>query len=175
MALIRKISPVGIDFKIDQLQNFLFNKLAWPNYGAFGRAYRNPKDDSFIPEVDTGGNELEEVFFDDKLSAASYILMDENLGIDVGINPVGSIYFQIKLNEIKPLVTAHRADEEVINDVIYWLNRNPYGITPVDIVRGIPNVYTGLKQDQIPFDNIGNHLAFRIVLDFPIQGYSCLN
>lgn len=174
MALVRKTSPIGIDFKIDQLQNYLFNKLGWSNYGAFGRAYRNPREDSFIPEVDAGGDELEEVFFDDKLSAASYTLMDESLGIDVGLNPVGSIYFQVKLDEIKPNIT-HRADEEVIRDVIYWLNRNPYGIDPIDIVRGIPNVYSGLKQDQIKFDNMSNHCVFRIVLDFPIQSYSCLN
>lgn len=168
MAIIVKIGAKGIDAKIDQLQRYLFNNLGWTNYQSCHRAYRNPKEDSIIPEVYIGNNEYREVFFDDNFDATSYFLVDDENPIeDRGLQPTISMYFQVKIDKIEPGIT-HRADEEIMNRVLFWISKNSFGIKATSRVTGIPSVYAGLKQDQIPFDDMSNFLAFRIVLDFPI-------
>jgi hypothetical protein len=168
MAIVVKTAPIGVDYYIDKLQRYLYSNLAWSNYESYHRGYRNPKEDNFIPEVYVGEDQYKEVFFDDRFSATSYFLLDEENPIEnSGVQPTVSLYYQVKLDQIKPAIT-HRPDEEVLNEVLFWIKKSGYGIKATSVISGIPNVYAGLKQDQVQFDNMNEFYVFRIVLDFPI-------
>ena len=164
MALVRKISPVGIDVRIDRLQNYLYNKLSWTNYESYHRAYKNQKEGSLIPEVYTSNGDYTEVYFNDNYYATSFFLTDDNRVIGDGLSSTVSLIFQIQLDKIYSSVT-HRADEEALNEITGYLIDNSRGFDLTNILTGIDNVYSGLNLEMPTNTNMSNFFVCRFDMD----------
>ena len=172
MALVLKISPVGIDRIIDLIQVALFNglnKLGWDSlpgvtYEANHRAYKNETKDGIIPEIYDGKKEYRDIYFDDNVSANSFFLVDDSRTGDKKYSIIISVIFQLKLNKIFPLID-HRADEEAHRDVLNVLERNPTQAKIQSLITGIDNVYSGLRVDQVEFDNMQPFHVFRVDME----------
>jgi len=112
MSLVSKISPVGIDKAIANVQTRLYNYLTltaeWLNYESYPRAYKNPLGEDTIPEVYVGGNEYEEVLFNDKFNVTSFFLVDDNVtnnngpGEEATYTQGISVIFQANLAALYP-------------------------------------------------------------------------
>lgn len=153
MAKVQRANPVGVDFKIDLLQTFLFDQLTaapnnWTNYESYPRANKNVKGDNIIPEVSLDPSEYKEVLFNDKFNATSFFLVDDDpeiLFIEGKVVHGFSLIFQVKLDKILPAITTHRADEElhvqltnILTDTSLLKEINGYEI-------GVENVYSDIS------------------------------
>jgi hypothetical protein len=136
-------SPIGIDHLIQVCQATLDDQLHPKHRSAiYGRAFRNRRGDSIVPEVYVGGNEYKDVKFDDRNT------------IQVFFDPMGEISYDdgTATTEVGVVVTANiallypdrgrSATEEIIRDVIDTLE-----MTPCRVLR----VLTGLEAYE-PFD-----------------------
>ncbi len=169
MALIVKNNPQGIDAVINQLQtdlyNQLTNKFGWSNYESYHRAYRNAKGGDKLPEVYIGADDYKEVLFDDKFTVTSFFLADDKRSQDSknGVFTQGvSIIFQANLSELFPNV-AHRADEELIQEVIKAAKSRGWESRMDEVITGVDNVYASLKiaSDKKYLDDMSNFFMVR--------------
>lgn len=171
MALVRKISPVGIDVVIDKVQSYIYNNLV-VEHQSYPRVYKNDTNNvGVIPEVYVNENEYSEVFFDDAYTVSSFWLVDDNTSYDEKATTTISVIFQVLLDEAYPSIT-HRADEEFINDISNILYDNPYNYEITNIVRGIDNVYSEFNRDQVKWDDISNFFVVRFDLEVTYD-YNC--
>ncbi|MDH6304615.1 hypothetical protein M2459_001350 [Parabacteroides sp. PF5-5] len=161
-----KENPTGIDKPIQKLQNRIWSGLlkAWgiaeSDYNSFCRVYINRKDGGYIPEFYMGRNEYRETFFDDKVYATSFFVMDETVKFEsTSMRTTGSLIFCVNLERLKSKV-LHRADEEVRMDVVSLCNM--YGFTVSSIQVGIKNVFREFSQDVIKFTDMHPFHCFRI-------------
>lgn len=184
--LITKINPVGVDILIQKMQAYLHNGLAkkwgYANTGsgpelverdhlfkAYGRAYRNQKDDGYVPEVYVGSKEYKEVFVDDTLNGLSFFLTGDT--VREGFYNQVSIIYHVDLAKIKPNI-EHRGDEEARVDAIELVRKNSFGFTLQGFVTGIENVYREFNRKEIKFRDIHPFHCFRINLSMiPIDKY----
>jgi hypothetical protein len=156
--LITRTNPVGIDVAIQNLQTHLHKQLVkvWnleeddPLYECYGRAYRNKKDSGYIAEVYAGGNEYKEVYWNDRLKAISWFGTSGRLTFDK-VNKVDvHLVFFVNLAKLKPDV-AHRADEEVRNDVQKIFGNTLHGFSFEGMEMWLENVlreYPGSRRDN---------------------------
>jgi hypothetical protein len=138
-------TPKGIDKKIKQLQNLLFDKL-WTSYtyDSYGRSYT--KDDKQI--AFSSGIDYKLLTGNDKINAFSFFVMDSSNQIDVNyFRAEVSIYFIVDLSKCYPAVT-NRADENAHEDVLDILNLEPYGFKPTNITWGA-DIFEGLKKADL--------------------------
>lgn len=180
MSLIQKISPVGIDTSIDAIQVELFNHLtntaSWIDYESYPRAYKNPMDGNTIPEVAVDEHEYREVLFDDNFRVTSFFLTEDNASSngDVFAQRV-SIIFQAVLSDLYPLITTHRADAEMLSDVMAAFENTNY--KALNIITGVDNVYSDLDlrnrlKEHINLTDMSQFHVLRI--DFEVQyTYDC--
>lgn len=181
MSLVQKISPVGIDTSIDTLQVELFNHLTnialWTEYESYPRAYKNPLGDNTIPEVATDDEEYKEVLFDDNFRVTSFFLTEDNAtsNSDGVFNQRVSVIFQGILTKLYPLITTHRADAEMLDDVIKAFEKTNYIVT--NIITGVDNVYSDLDlrnklKEHINLTDMSQFHVLRV--DFDVQyTYNC--
>ena len=183
MSLIQKISPVGIDTTINDVQVSLFNYLTttagWTKYESYHRAYKNPLGENTIPEVYVGDNEYKEVLFDDKFSATSFFLVEDNasssgdVGAEVFTQRI-SIILQVILSELYPAI-PHRADAEMQDDVMKAFDQSPQEVS--NIIVGVDNVYSDLTLRNRLKEEVGltDMSDFHVVrFDFEIEyEYDC--
>lgn len=181
--LITKTNPEALDQELDKLQKRLYATLvpAWgiveggKQYDAYPRCYRNYKDSVFIPEAKTTGADYQELFFDDTKAAITFF------GCDVrNVNSSGRRIAQVHLigmcdlSVVKPNI-AHRADEEVMEDVMSVLRRVDVTITRQ--LTGIDNVfkeYTGWKKETgIAYKNMQPFFCFRFDMEVPYEDRYC--
>lgn len=171
--LYTKASTVGIDTRIQALQNFLYpqlkkiwgiaNDTAWDCYG---RVYRTQTDDGYIPEAYMGGNnaEYKELFFDDTKTAISFFLMGESVKFSGGATAQISMIWMVNLALLN--AGTYRNDEEVRN-VIQKLLQVPiqgFELTGWDIgIDATFKEFSGWrKKDGIKYRDMQPFHCFRI-------------
>ena len=146
MALVLKDNPVGIDFRIDQIQRKLFTELTvnqdkvWTNYESYHRAYKNESQQGKVPEVYVGEGEYKELFTNEEFSATSFFLVDNSKPFASKYTVSVSLIYQVILNEIYPSI-SHRADEEVHAAVAIALEKCTQ-LQITSLVTSIADVYT---------------------------------
>lgn len=176
MPLFLKNNPVGVDEVIQSMQKRLFSNLsdAWPagiKYNAYGRCYRNKKDNGYIAEFYEGSNEYREVYWDDTLSALSFFGVDPITEIDT--DPVANVHlvFFVNIADLKPGLQIERQDEEVRLDVYRIIERNIRGLVVNAQKTGIENVlreYPGsFRDDRLKVVDMHPVHAFRY--DFQVR------
>lgn len=159
-----KNNPVGIDKKIDFIQQNIFKKLCklWniteADYNSFCRAYKNQKNSGYVPEFYMGTNEYEELFFDDTVSATSFFVVADKVDLVMSsFKAIVSLVFCVDIPRLRTL--QHRADEEIRQDVIGKLQ----GIVDISSVEtGINNVFREFTQTQIKYRDLHPMHCFRI-------------
>lgn len=160
--LITKTNPVGIDVAIQQLQTFLHKHLVskWgltgdddPLYKCYGRADRNKKDSGYVAEVYTGGLggvDYTDVYWDDSLKAISFFGTGSKTTFEVKNKVEVHLVFFVNVAKLKPSV-AHRADEEVRNEIQQLFGNTLHGFSLESIELWLENVlreYPGSRRDQ---------------------------
>lgn len=175
MAIISKNNPVGIDLVIDRLQNLIYNNVSWVNYESYSRAYKNETNGNLIWEVFTGGVDYKDVLFDDKFSATSFFIVDDNATFngEKWTTNVG-IIFQIDTKELYPLI-SHRADEEAHNEILNILQYNVYEYSVTSLVKGIRNVYTEIGYGANKFEDLEPYHVFRVNLEVDYTQDCCVD
>jgi len=172
MPLIQKIAPVGVDRDIDRINEHIFNELDWESisgvtHEANHRAYLNKIVDGNlrIPELfNPATKDYEESYFNDNVAASSFFITDDTRTGSRKYKITVSIIFQLKLEEIFPLIN-HRADEEAHVDVLNALEDNPTGAKIIGLVTDIDKVYEGLNVSNIKFTDMQEFHVFRVDMD----------
>jgi len=172
-----KTPPIGVDIPIQYLQQALFDqlKVVWnigdADYNCYGRAYRNQKEDGYIPEVFTGGKEYKEVYVDDKIAALSFFGVSGGREIDFSmVSTDAHLIFFVDLPKLRTV--AWRPDEEARMDVYRIIDlRGVMGWNLTSMTTGIDNVfreYTGYRSvDSIKIRDMHPFHCFRF--DFELK------
>jgi hypothetical protein len=160
--LITKTNPLGIDWYIQQQQMQLHKQLmakwaldtedATQNalYECYGRVYRNATKDGYIAEMYAGNKQYKEVYWNDKLYAISFFGLGNPMQRATLSTANVHLVFFVNLNKIKPGI-AHRADEEVRNDVETITGRfsNGFVLTSTELwLQNVLKEYPGSRRDE---------------------------
>lgn len=153
IMLVNKTKPVGIDFYIQQLQNYLYGILSpkWGNYDSYGRCYRNKKGNDYVAEVYNSKNEYQDVYWNDSLNAISFFGIGQNIINGTMDEATVHMVFFVNIANIKPSI-AHRADEEVRQDITGLFGKSLYEFSFLSIDLGVDNVlreYPGTRRDSM--------------------------
>ncbi len=173
--LYTKGSPVGIDIPIQNMQEYLHEELntLWflggNDYQAYGRCYRNQKDNGYIAEAYKRRNEYGELYLDDKYPVMSFFGVGENIDFKTSNSAKVHLVFFVNVQRVKNL--QHRGDEEVRKDVQSLVQSRYQGFVLTGIRTGINNVleeYPGSVRDEgMKFRDMHPFHCFR--LDFTLQ------
>jgi hypothetical protein len=156
--LILKTNPVGIDVAIQSLQVYLHKQLVskWgltgdddPLYECYGRVDRNKKDAGYIAEVYAGNGEYKEVYWNDELKAISWFGLSGKTEFDKQNKSNVHLVFFVNLGKLKPSI-AHRADEEVRNEIQKLFGYSLFGFSFESIELWLDNVlreYPGSRRE----------------------------
>lgn len=163
---ITKLKPIGIDYSIQQLQTYLYEKLSdtWDlnesNSLFTGRCYNTETEDGYIPEIYIANNEYSELLLDDTKKAQMFFTVGET------INHVKDDIYEtdcsiIFMTNVGAIYSSGRCDEEIRKDVTLLTQKHRYGFYLNDIELGIENVFreylgwrikTGMRyKDMQPF------------------------
>jgi hypothetical protein len=177
-ALYTKTTPKGIDIKIQDLQSYLYTKLAatWStaSYNSYGRCYKNitGSDGGFLPEVFTGSENYLPMLDVDKVNAFSFFVLGDELEKGAGLYKVEvALIFFCNLTKLKPTIT-HRADEEVRLDVLNLMDSELFGFKITSVKLGYDNVFEGFDVEKIKYDDLQPFHCFKIVGE---MNYSTIN
>jgi len=142
------------------------------NYESYPRAYKNPLGEDTIPEVYVGGNEYEEVLFNDKFNVTSFFLVDDNVtnnngpGEEATYTQGISVIFQANLAALYPSIT-HRADAELHDDIFKAFNSFTTDVQGVS--TGLDNVYSDVTVlENIEFTDMSDFhvVKFNVNIDY---------
>lgn len=128
-------NPVGIDREIQKMQRYLVGKTIVET--VFGKATKIYAGKDTEPCVYIGANEYEAVLQSDHLKSHLVFFVDETSKID-GIYEVFNVSIIVfaDLNKNYPNI-KHRGEEEIINDVKFWVESNSNMIWKLtDVTRG---------------------------------------
>ena len=176
-----KISPVGIDGKLNALQSYLYAKLnaLWAAtkgsalaYDAYGRIYKNDVNGTFKPEAFVGGKDYADVFGDDRLDALSFFHVSDTKKINqINFEANVEIYFFVNLSKIYPAI-IHRADSEVQMAVEKLFKKEPYSfkMSAIQTGREIFNDFDFSNSDQ---QNMQPYHIFKIVGTIIFKNLNC--
>lgn len=169
-------SPVGIDAPIQKLQiqlaGYLKTRWGLTHYYSFGRAYRvkNKKKTGYIPAVYYGDDEYKDVFAIDRDAASGVTIDGMNFFyIDGDSKRVNEslyqttiqIVFFLNLEKIFPAKT-HRADQDAETDIMYYLEKSPFGFHVEGITREIENVYKDFEYNDRSWIDMEPYCVIRI-------------
>jgi hypothetical protein len=153
MSLVTKKNPVGKDWYIRKLQEWLYAKLVakWGSdvvYDCYGRVYRNKTDNGYRAEVYKGRGEYSDVYWDDSKQVISFfgVAPTEQISEDAEVD-VHLVFF-VNL-DFKS--ATKRNDEEIRRDVYSILKKDPFGFQLKESHTGIENClteYPGTSRDE---------------------------
>ena len=117
VSIQTKTDPVGIDIKIQNLQNrfakVMISKWSLTNGSFFGRVYLDDSDEFVVPSNYKSTREYRQTLFNDKIPVSSffYVKNETQIGVNFYSATVSHIW-QFKADELKPSI-LHMADEEL--------------------------------------------------------------
>lgn len=186
MSLNIKNSVIGVDIPIQNFQKFLYNqlllkwKISESSFLSYGRCYRSNRELGYFPEVYVNGTPTQYVGieFDDTNSKALYFfdLYDDVKFKDGSATARVDLIFIVNVSSLKPK-TAHRADEEIRNDVERLCQMPRFGFVATDFQTGYANVFNRFagitKNDQITWRDLQPLHVFKITFDFVYNINDC--
>lgn len=180
--LIKKLSPVGIDISIQGFQSVLYTlvKKVWQiaddvSYDCYGRIYRLPTTDGFVPEA-FNGVDYTELLTNDKIKALSFFGVEDTQTYQVGGSTAKVfLVFMVDLKKIKPSITDHRPDEEVRVDIqnICVQKRFDFSFTGIETGTKVFRDYSGIRVTDIKYSDMGNLHYFRLNFDVLYSIHDC--
>lgn len=157
-------NPIGLDAKIQIIQNIIFEKIGWENIEVFGKVFKNPskgkKGDTV--EAYVGKNEYADVFTNDKKNANIFFIEDSSHSTNEGIlykNEV-LVVFMVNLKKLYPEI-EHRGDMEAEQDAIKAVKiarilRNP------EIEKDVTAIFSKLNIESIKLSNMQPYHVFAL-------------
>ena len=173
--MVSRISPVGIDVPIIQLQTYLYEGLSFGNWESHDRAYTTEAENGLRAEIYTRKGEYEEIFFNDTFDCTSFFIVNPIVDYNEPsylASQEASLIFQVKLNKVFPNV-AHRADEEFRNAIIERLKTYPAGLILNSTETGIRNVYREFEQGRIKYTDMSDFHVLRLNFDINYDSTCC--
>lgn len=158
---------IGIDNKIQKMQDALFLHLGFDNVDFYGRALKvlNKDGKSYVPEVHISNKERKEVYYDDIKAKGGNIFFidDDNHSTKNGVlfTAKVKIVFMLNLNEIFG-ATPYRADSEVQETVLKLVNKLRI-MTVTGIEKGLPNVLRDFDIERIKKNDLQPFHTFAVV------------
>ena len=172
MGNVTKLTTTQLDTKIQALQSILHTNLisTWSleaaQYDCYGRLYKTPVKDGYQLEAyDSNGEYTGNIFQNDVKAVMSFFTVGENRPINNQHNftaTVGIVFF-VTIPELKS--EAHRADEEVMEDVFNLLKKEPHGFRIINYITGVENVFEGLDFSKIKYDDMQPYLIFKFIME----------
>ena len=160
---------IGIDNKIQIIQNVLSDHLGLSNVDFYGRVLKTLNKDgkSFVPEVHISNAERKEVYYDDKNAPGGnvfFIDSEEHKTKDgVQYTAQVKIVFMLNLNAIFPNVN-YRADTEIQEQVVKLINKlRTLNITGIE--KGLSNVLKGFSIEGIKKSDLQPYHTFAVLGD----------
>lgn len=171
----------GVDTPIQKYQSFLYPKLKalWNikddvSFDSYGRAYRNNKDQGYMPEVfkalnGANSTDYKEVFFDDTNNAAVSFFSTG----DISDYKSGSATVKVSLIIILNLIKVQpnpplpwRIDEEIRSSVMNMLQSGKFGFEMTGVETGYKNVFKDfdgmLNKDTVTYRDRHPFYCFKI-------------
>lgn len=167
-----RTNPSGIDLVIDKVQRELYDLLTTKYDGksikGFSRAYKNPREKGFVPEVFVSGSngEYADVYFDDSVDLMFLFLEkdDHSTKDETVFSTEVKIVFMMDLQRLlqdNPEENPQdRADENVREDIVPLLELiSDNGFDIIGVEKGIRNVFRGYDTESIQFQDMQpNHI-----------------
>lgn len=157
---------IGIDAKIQIIQNQLFSQLKWQNVDFYGRVQKTIKKDfdGIVPEVYVSQKERKEVFYDDKNAIGGNVFFvdnDEHTTKDgVLFTAKVKVVFMLNILKIKELI-IFRPDSEYQEIVLKLINRiNVIQVTGIE--KGIENVLSEFSTKGIELNDLNPYHIFSV-------------
>lgn len=157
---------IGIDAKIQLIQNQLFAHLKWNNVDFYGRVQKTVKKDfdGYIPEVYISQKDRKEVFYDDVKAAGGnvfFITSDEDT-TNNGIQFTSRVKIVFMLNILKiKSTTTFRPDSEYQEIALKLINKLKM-IEVTGIERGIENVLSDFNIKGIELNDMNPYHIFSL-------------
>lgn len=156
-------NPKGIDFTIQKIQNYLFEKLNWGEINVYGRVYKNPSEQKgLMLEAYISNNEYKDVFTEDTKNANIFFVEDDIHPSKDGIifTPKLKIVFMVNLKKAYPNI-AHRADIEAEMEAIELI-RKKTGFTFENLEKGIKQCLGEFYTEGIKLSDMHPYHTFAI-------------
>lgn len=160
---------IGIDHKIQIIQDVLSSHLGFNNVDFYGRVLKTLNKDgkSFVPEVHISKSERKEVYYDDKNAPGGnvfFIDSEEHKTKDgVQYTAQVKVVFMLNLNVLYPN-TNYRADSEIQEKVVKLINKlKLLNITGIE--KGLSNVLKGFNIEGIKKNDLQPYHTFAVVGD----------
>ncbi len=183
MAKVQRTGSVGLDNAISAHQDHLFTSLSIAgfvnatNWQSYDRAYGNPHSGGLIPEVFTGGQEYEQVLYNDNFLMTSFYFMSDRETMEEGKVVVDvDLIVQANIQDIYPLID-HRADEE-LRQLFVFLSES-FALSDEfelkEIFTSIDEVYREFVKRQIEIDDMSGQHVFRLQYEVRYTPECCAN
>lgn len=162
-----KTNTVGVDKPIKDLQEYLYNSLVdrWDfnDFDAYGRVYKNKKENFVYPEYYSGDKEYLEVLLDDRKDGIMFFSTSDTTTVN-GNSLVQDcdIMFSINLNSFSQ---SERMDEEVRQNVVYALNNYYNRFETKEVVTGLVNVYRDYNGVANYFFDMQDFHHFKVTIE----------
>ncbi|MCG9970995.1 hypothetical protein [Christiangramia crocea] len=149
-------NPSGIDVAIKDMQADLYDGLSdhFTSIEGFGRVYKFPQDDSFIPKrYDVNVKDYESVYLDDTKGCSFFFIDGDDHDTEDGIvytAPVKIVFWM----DLSKLDDSHRADAEAHRLAAMFLKEVPLEFTYEGLEKGIDTVFKGFNTKDIQKDDL---------------------
>jgi len=162
-----KSNPVGIDIKINSIQNklhaaFLALPLVTGQIDLYGRVYKLKEGlkitpVKFITEFNKG------LFTTDKTIVGYFFERTDPVNTNGMFSTTIGNIFHVNLKAVYPSIT-HRADEEFTKLITDIYSREPYGFKTLSISTGIDRVYSDFNFEE-SIEDIPPYFSIRFDLN----------
>ena len=157
---------IGIDAKIQIIQNQLNSQLPWGGVDFYGRVQKTVSKDlkGIIPEVYISKTERKNVFFDDRNAPGGNVFFvdnDEHTTTDGVVYQANvKIVFMLNLSNIS-LSNTFRPDSELQETALKLINRiKAMKITSIE--KGLDNVLSEFQTEGIKFGDMNPYHIFSV-------------
>mgnify|MGYP000017636811 CR=1 FL=1 len=170
-----KTNTVGVDKPIKDLQEYLYDALVdrWDfnDFDAYGRVYKNKKENFVYPEYYNGDKEYLEVLLDDRKDGIMFFSTSDvaNIYDSLSVQEC-DIMFSLNLNSFSQ---SERMDEEVRQDVIFLINNYKNRIELSQSVVGLNNVYRDYSGVVKYFYDMQDFHHFKVTVKLRYNNNKC--
>jgi len=166
-------NPKGIDYPVQQIQTYLFNKLGWSEIEVYGRVFKLQTENGFVPRGFVSGKDYKDVFTDDRKTASIFFICDDNHETKQGIlfTVKVKIVFMVNVKKILTNVVS-RGDTDVQEQAITTLMQMRSFVFNGEIETKIEEIFKGFTTESIKKSDMQPYHVFSLngEINYTFQG-----
>lgn len=170
--------PKGVDNPIQDIQDFLFNRLAWTDFDIYGRVFKIISDKGKLPRAFIPGKEYKDVFTDDRRTASIFFIVDDQQSTKQGIMFTAKVkvVFMVNLKKLFPDLTK-RGDTDAQMMAVELINEKRSFNFNGEIQTDVDEVFKGFNTDGLKLTDLGNYHVFSLngEINYTVAGNGCIN